>query len=67
MPLFKHSPSLGELEEETERKRAEDDLIGTELSIAQKRVAIAELKKRGLSAKHFGFDFKRIIQWLKTH
>lgn len=66
-PLFKHKPSLAELEEETERKEAEGELAGAELSVTQKRVAIAELKKRGLEPKHFGFDFKKIWAWLKSH
>ncbi len=63
---FKRIPSLSEIEEETERKQAENELVGTELSIAQKRALIAELKKRGLSAKHFGFDYGKIIKWLKN-
>jgi len=58
--LFKKEKSLAELEEE-------DEKLEVELSVTQKRQAIAELKKRGLTPKHFSFDFKRIINWLKTH
>ena len=57
MPLFgKSEKTLAEIEEETEKTQAENELAGTQLSLAQKRVAIAELKKRGLTPKHFGFD-----------
>lgn len=65
--LFKREPSLSDLEEQKERLDAEDEKLGTELSIAQKRMAIAELKKRGLTPKHFLFDWGKIVQWLKTH
>lgn len=72
MPLFKRNPSLAEIEEETERQQAENGLLGTKLSIAQKKMAIAELKKRGLTPKHFGdtalgSTWNRIISWLKEH
>jgi len=67
MPLFQREKSLAELEEDSERGRAEDELLGTKLSIAQKREAIRQLKERGLTAKHFGFDFGKIIKWLKSH
>ena len=58
--FFNKKKPLEELEEENER-------LDVELSVAQKREAIARLKKRGLTPKHFNFDFKRIINWLKTH
>jgi hypothetical protein len=64
---FRHEKSLAELENETERLDAEDENLGRELSITQKRVAIAQLKKRGLSPKHFGFDWKKIWSWLRSH
>ncbi len=67
MNIFKKNKSLSETEEETERLQAENEKESVQLSIAQKRAAIAELKKRGLTAKHFSFDFSRIISWLKTH
>jgi len=72
MPLFKSEKSLGEIEEETEKERAEDDLLGTKLSIVRKKLAIAELKKRGLTPKHFGdtalgSTWAKIWSWLKTH
>lgn len=65
--LFKHKKTLAELEEDQEALEGEDKVVGTQLSIAQKRVAIAELKKRGLSAKHFDFSWSRIVEWLRTH
>lgn len=60
--FFKKEKTLSELEEE-------DEKLEVELSVTQKRQAIAELKKRGLKPKHFGNppDFKRIWNWLKTH
>lgn len=69
---FKKQKSLAELEEESERLEGEDKNLGVELSIAQKRVAIVELKKRGLTPKHFGdtavgATWSRIWSWLKTH
>lgn len=65
--IFKREKSLSELEDETERLEGEDKRLDAELSVAQKRFAIAKLKERGLSPKHFNFDFKKIWQWLKTH
>jgi len=67
MTIFKRSKSLSELEEENEKQEEQDRNLSTELSIAQKKVAIAELKKRGLTPKHFGMDFSKIIEWLKSH
>lgn len=67
MGLFRKEKSLSEIEDENEKLQAENEKAGTELSLAQKRAAIAELKKRGLSPKHFGFDFGRIWAWLKSH
>lgn len=67
MPFWKSKPSLVELEEETEHLEAENKKTSVELSVAQKREAIARLKERGLAPKHFGFDFKRIVSWLKEH
>jgi hypothetical protein len=69
MNLFKKkdTKSLAEIEEEQEKLEAEDEKLGTEVSIAKKRAIIAELKKRGLEPKHFGFDFSKAIKWLKSH
>ena len=74
MSLFKREQSLSEIEEETERAEAEgrkfeaeDRKAGSQLSIAQRRAATVELGKRGLSPRHFSFNFKKIIQFLKTH
>jgi len=65
--LFKKEKSLSEIEEESEKTRAEDDLEGTKLSLAQKRVALARLKANGLTPQHFGNSWTRVWQWLKTH
>lgn len=67
MNIFKRERSLSELEEESEILEAEDRKAGFQLSVAEKRAASAELSKRGLTPKHFAFNFKRILQWLKTH
>ena len=70
---FSREKSLTELEEETELLEAKDKKAHVEYSLAQKKNAILELKSRGLEPKHFGkegsggWDFGRIIQWLKTH
>lgn len=66
MSLFNRPKTISEIEEETEQKEAENKLVDNELSLAQKRVAIAQLKERGLSPKHFP-DWDSIIKWLKTH
>jgi len=62
--LFKREKSISELEEETELAEAEDKKVGVELSIAQKRQAIARLKERGLTPKHFGFDWNAIKKFV---
>jgi len=70
--MFKRSKSLSELEEDEERLEGEDRNLGMQLSIAQKKVAIRELKKRGLTPKHFGntalgSTWSKIWNWLKEH
>ncbi len=62
LPLMGSKKSLSELEEE-------DETATVELSIAQKRTAIARLKENGLTPKHFGNppDWRRIWNWLKAH
>ena len=64
---FKQPKSLSEVEQDTEKLSAENENLGTQLSIAQKKVAIAKLKQAGLTPKHFNFDWSKILQWLKTH
>jgi len=61
-----------ELEEEEEQLEGEDKVLDVELSIAQKKAAIAQLKQRGLSPKHFGntalsSTWRKIWSWLKAH
>ncbi len=65
--LFKQEKSLSELEEETEKKEAENRLAATEVSLAEKKVMIAQLKEKGLSPKFFNFDWARIKSWLRGH
>lgn len=65
--LFNRKKSLDEIEDEVERKESENKLAGLEFSITQKREMAKRLKERGLTAKHFGLDFGKIYQWLKTH
>lgn len=60
MPWWNRSKSLDELQEENERAEVE-------LSLAQKRAAIKKLKEAGLSGKSFGWDWRAIWQWFKTH
>jgi phage gp16-like protein len=64
--LTKKKKSIDELEEETENLEAENRKADQELSIEEKRVAIAQLKARGLKPSHFP-SWSAIIQWLKTH
>ncbi len=63
----KKEKSLSEIEEDTEKAQAENDLAGAQLSLAQKKEAIRQLKERGLTPKHFGMDFAKIIKFLKEH
>ena len=65
--IFRKEKTLAELEEETEHKEAENKLAGLEYSLAQKKQMAAELKERGLTPKHFGFDWNKIYQWIKSH
>ncbi len=57
---FAKKLTLDEAQEENER-------LDTELSIEQKRAAIKKLKAAGLTAKSFGFDWRAIRNWIKTH
>ena len=67
MNIFKREKTLSEIEEESDKLELEDKREGFQLSIAKKRAASAELKKRGLTPKHFNFNFRKIFRWLKTH
>lgn len=61
MPLpWERQKSLEELEEIEKRKTVE-------LSIAEKNAMIAKLKKAGLTPKQFGFNYRAIMNWIKTH
>lgn len=59
LPFFKEK-TLEELQEESERT----DL---QYSIEQKRAAIREAKKRGVTLKSFGGSVSNLIKWLRTH
>ena len=67
MPVFRRGKTLIELEDETEHLETEDKRLDAEMSIAQKRVAIAQLRKRGLKPSHFNFEWRRIWSWLKVN
>ncbi len=58
--------TIDELEEETENLEAQNRRADGEMTLLQKKVAIARLKEQGLSPKHFP-DWASIKQWLKTH
>jgi len=53
-----HKRTLEEAQEENER-------LDVELSVAQKRAAIAKLKENGLSGKSFGWNWRAIWAWFK--
>jgi hypothetical protein len=50
-----------------EELQSEDETASVELSIAQKRAAIAKLKANGLTPKSFGNSWANIRAWLKSH
>lgn len=66
LDALKPKKSVSELEEETEEKEAENRYADQELSLAQKKAAIARLKESGLSPSHFP-SWKAIINWIKAH
>lgn len=66
LPFLKKKKSIEELEEETERARAENTLADEEVSLAQKREIQAQLKARGLNRNNFS-SWQRAWQWLRTH
>ncbi len=57
---WQHQKSFEEAQEEDER-------LGVELSIEQKRAAIRKLKQAGLTGKSFGWNWASIKEWLRTH
>jgi hypothetical protein len=63
---FKRKKTIAELEEDAEQKEAEDRVVETEYSIAQKKMAIKELERRGLKTSHFP-SWDAIMNFLKTH
>ena len=65
--MFRREKSMSELEDETERLEVENKKVGAELSLAEKKKAIADLKERGLTPKHFAFDWQKIKEWIRTH
>ena len=60
IPFLNRQRTLEELQADNERAEVE-------LSVAQKRAAIAKLKENGLTGKSFGWDWKRIWVWFKNH
>lgn len=65
--FFKRPKTVTELEEENERLELEEKKANLQFSIAQKKAMSKQLQERGLTAKHFGFDWGKIYNWLKTH
>jgi hypothetical protein len=68
MGFLKPEPSLTELEEKSELLEAKNRVAAQEFSLVEKRAMSAKLKKEyGLTPKHFGADFSKILKWLKEH
>jgi len=67
MGFFDFAKKPKTLDEEQE----EDDRLTVEQSIAAKKAAIAELKRRGQDPENFKeggkLNFQKIWQWLKSH
>jgi hypothetical protein len=64
--------SIDELEEETENLEAANREKDQELSYEQKKLAIAELKARGLKVSQFSGNtledkFKSAVRWIRSH
>jgi hypothetical protein len=66
LPFLKKKKTIDEMEEDTEELEVENREKDQELSLEQKRVAIAELKQRGLKPSHFP-SWDAIKKFLKTH
>jgi hypothetical protein len=60
IPFIQREKTIDELQDEEER-------TNLQYSIEQKRAAIREAKKRGVSLKSFGGSFSSLIKWLKEH
>lgn len=60
-------PSLWSKEKTLEELQEEDEKSGVELSIEQKKAALKKLKENNLSGKSFGWNWKSIWNWFKTH
>jgi monomeric isocitrate dehydrogenase len=63
--FLQRKKSMEELEEENE-------YMDVQLSIAQKKAAIRQLQAKGGQISDFkekgkGINFKKIIEWIKTH
>ena len=64
---LKPKKSISEIEEETEQLEAENRKEELNLSVYEKRAAIARLKQDGLKPAHFSFDWKNIMNYIKSH
>ena len=62
----KKEESVEELEEKNARLEEVDKQTDYELSIAEKKAAIARLKERGLNVKQVG-GWKGVMNWVKSH
>jgi hypothetical protein len=68
LPFFgQKKKSIDELEENTEQLEAENREKDQELTLEQKKLAIAKLKERGLTPGHFQWNWASIQAWIKTH
>jgi hypothetical protein len=61
MPFpFSKSKSVEELQQEKEK----NDL---EITVAQQRRVLSQLKEHGLTLKSFGGSIKQAVKWLQEH
>lgn len=50
-----------------EELQSEDERLDAEISVAQKRQILSELKKNGLTLQNVGGTFKSALNWLRSH
>ena len=72
LPFFKREKTIDEMESETEELEAANREKDQELSLEEKKYAIAQLKARGLKVNQFSGQswderIKRAAVWLKSH
>lgn len=67
LPFLHKEKTISEIEEDTEKKEVELRNANVELTLEEKKAAIARLKQSGLKPSNFAFDWGRIKQWIKSH